>query len=101
MARARAYVHTLCLATDFWSGLQKPKSVAVALASTWVTGLYATHWMVSWCIYLRMPSALCVQMITALSAPPDANLRARQEGVGCLVRQGVYIFFTPRVETRV
>lgn len=35
---------TLCLATDFSSGDQRPKSLAVHETSWWVAGLYAIHW---------------------------------------------------------
>jgi len=68
-----AFAAILCFDTDFWSGDQIPKSEAVALASSSVTGLYSTHWIVSLCEYLRIPSPLLCQMMTDLSAPPDEN----------------------------
>lgn len=64
---------TLCFVTAFCAGDQSPISLAVALASECATGLYARHWIASPCVYLRMPSALAVQIIMVLSAPPDAN----------------------------
>ena len=64
---------TLCFATDFCSGDHSPKSLAVPEASCCETGLYDMHIMESLWLYLRMPSALEVQMITVLSSPPDAN----------------------------
>jgi len=64
---------TLCFATDFCSGDQRPKSDAVAEASCCVTELYERHWIESLWEYLRMPSALLVQMMIVLSAPPEAN----------------------------
>lgn len=38
-------------------------------------GLYARHWMESLWLYLSTPSAREVQMITALSLPPEAKLQ--------------------------
>ena len=64
---------TLCLATLFCSGDHSPKSPAVPLASCCDTALYARHWIESLCEYLRMPSALAVQMMMFLSSLPDAN----------------------------
>ena len=64
---------TLCFATDFCSGDHSPKSLAVPEASCCETGLYDMHMMESLWLYLRMPSALLVQIIIVLSAPPDAK----------------------------
>ena len=64
---------TLCFTTLFSSGDHSPKSEAVALASCWVTGLYASDWIVSLWWYFRIPSALSVHTMIVLSAPPLAN----------------------------
>lgn len=65
---------TLCFCTDFCSGAQSPKSLAVADASCMEHGLNARHCTDSLWLYLRMPSASDVQIMMVLSAPPDANL---------------------------
>ena len=64
---------TLCFATDFCSGDHSPKSLAVPEASCCETGLYDMHMMESLWLYLRMPSALAVQMMTVRSSPPEAK----------------------------
>ena len=64
---------TRCFATAFCSGDHSPKSDAVADASCGPRGLYARHWMASPWLYRSTPSPLSVQMITVLSAAPDAK----------------------------
>ena len=67
---------TLSLAHVHWVKMSfLPTSVAVQLTSCWDTGLKDIHWTESEWVYLSRPSGgSLVQMITTLSAPPEAKL---------------------------
>ena len=69
----RILAPTLCFVTDLAGDDQSPKSPSVHDASWSQQGLWATTCMESEWVYFNTPSPLLFQMMTVLSAPPDAN----------------------------
>jgi hypothetical protein len=59
--------------TDRISGDHNPKSTSEPDANCSVTELYARAWIVVVCVNLSIPWAALLQMMTVLSAPPDAK----------------------------
>ena len=70
----KIFAPTLCFVTLLAVEDQSPKSPSVHDASWSQQGLCATTWIDSLCVYFKTPSPLLFQIITVLSAPPDANL---------------------------